>query len=127
MFDNVVGCRPIDMIYVDPAPLKEMVRARGLPRTEFITSTAMEEIAERLSTAEAAWEAGEFARLSKICRSIIGLSEEIGLESLAQVAGCIAGDVGRNDTNALAALVARLVRVGEASLSALWDLGHLRL
>jgi len=125
--ENIVGCRPVEMIFVDPAPLKELARARGLPRAEFIASTAMEEIAERLSAAEAAWDAGEFARLGKTSRMLVGLAEELGMETLASVAGHISVETQSADATALAALVARLTRVGEASLSALWDLGHLRL
>ena len=81
----------------------------------------------RLATAGAAWSSGEFTRLGKIARLLVGMSEQVGMMTLAKVASGVADAAGRGDDIALAAVVARLVRVGDASLSAIWDIGHLRI
>ncbi len=125
--DKVVACRPVELIFVDPTRLLQLARERGVPRAELIASLALEEIAERLSSAEAAWRAGEISRLAKVSRSLVGLSDEIGLSTMASVAGEVSSNADARDPHALAALVARLVRVGEHSLAAVGEIGHLRL
>ena len=124
--DNVVHFRPVEMIFVDPGQLVDLARDRGVPRAEFIASTALEEIAERLTVAEAAWRAGEFQRLAKIARSVVGMSKQMGMHSLADVARQLSAIAVTRDQAAAAALVARLVRVGEGSLTAFGDIAHLR-
>ena len=115
---NVVPFRPVEMIFVDAGHLVDLARDRGVPRAEFIANTALEEIAERLATAEAAWMADEFARLAKIARSLVGMSDQLGMKTLGHVAGELAVVAAGRDHAALAALVARLTRVGEGSLLA---------
>ena len=125
--ENVVLYRPVELIFVDAEHLATLSRERGRPRAEYIAHTAMEEIAERLTAAEAAWAAGEFARLGKIARSLVGMSRQLGMETLSKVAAMVAENAGSRDAAALAALVARMIRVGEGSLSAIWEVGHLRV
>ena len=122
---NVVPFRPVEMIFVDAGHLVDLARDRGVPRAEFIAHTALEEIAERLAAAEAAWMSGEFARLAKIARSLVGMSEQLGMKTLGHVAGELACVAAGRDHAALAALIARLVRVGEGSLSAFGDIALL--
>jgi len=123
---KVVHFRPVEMIFVDAEHLVDLARDRGGPRAEFIASAALEEIVERLTAVEAAWRAGEFQRLAKIARSVVGMSEQLGMQTVAVVAGHLARVAVANDHAAMAALVARLVRVGEGSLTAFGDLAHLR-
>ncbi|QMU58713.1 MAG: hypothetical protein GKR98_11240 [Boseongicola sp.] len=79
---DVIHMNPVELIFLDAAHLAELARDRGIVRAEHIANTAIEEIADRMTAVEAAWAAGEFARL---------------------------------------------LRVGQASLNAAWDIGHLRL
>ena len=125
--DNVIQFRPVELIFMDAAHLTELARERGTLQAEYIADTALEEIAERLTMAEAAWASGEFARLQKVARLLVGMSEQMGMETLAKVAAMVAEVAAGNDDIAIAALVRRLVHVGEGSLSAIWDIGHLRL
>lgn len=124
--DKVVHFRPVEMIYVDAGHLVGLARDRGAPRAELIAFSALEEIVERLTSVEAAWRSGEFRRLAKVARSIVGMSEQMGLQTVALVAGKVADVAETKDQAALAALVARLVRVGEGSLDAFGDLAHLQ-
>lgn len=123
---KVVRFRPVEMIFVDAEHLVGLSQDRGVPRAEFIAFAALEEIVERLTSVEAAWRAGEFHRLSKVARSIVGMSEQMGLQTVAQVAAMVATVAETRDHAALAALVARLVRVGEGSLDAFGELAHLQ-
>ena len=124
--DNIVRVRPVEMIFVDAGDLVDLARDKGLPRAEFIAFAALEEIVERLTAVEAAWRAGEFQRLAKVARSVVGMSEQLGMQTVAFVAARVAVAAETSDQAALAALVARLVRVGEGSLAAFGDLAHLQ-
>jgi DhnA family fructose-bisphosphate aldolase class Ia len=124
--DNIVYARPVEMIFVDAGHLVDLARDKGVPRAEFIAFAALEEIVERLTAVEAAWRAGEFQRLAKVARSVVGMSEQLGMQTVALVAARVAAVAETSDQAALAALVARLVRVGEGSLAAFGDLALLQ-
>lgn len=123
---NVVHFSPVEIIFVDAEHLVGLARDRGVPRAEFIAFAALEEIVERLTSVETAWRASEFQRLAKVARSVVGMSEQMGLQTVVQVATMVADVAETRDHAALAALVARLVRVGECSLDAFGDLAHLQ-
>ncbi|MGI9394230.1 MAG: hypothetical protein ACR2OY_06250 [Boseongicola sp.] len=125
--DNVIQFRPVELIFMDAAHLTELAKDRGSLQAEYIADTALEEIAERLTTAEAAWASGEFSRLQKIARLLVGMSEQMGMETLSKVAAMVSEAAASSDDVAVAALVRRLIHVGEGSLSAIWDIGHLRI
>ena len=124
---NIIKFTPVELIFVDAAYLSEVAAERGLPRAENIAHNAIEDIAERLASAEAAWSAGEFARLSKVGKSLATVCEQIGMETFARAARQLAEAATGPDDIAIAATVARTLRVGEASLTAIWDIRHLRL
>jgi hypothetical protein len=50
------------------------------------------------------------------------LADKIGMVTLARVAQDVGLCAGRSDAAALAATLARLTRIGDRSLSAVWDL-----
>jgi hypothetical protein len=79
-----------------------------------------------LNAPVAAWRVGEFHRLAKIARSVVGMSGQLGMQTAAEVAGKVAVIVGVSDHAAMAALVVQLVRVGERSLAAFGDIAHLK-
>jgi hypothetical protein len=60
--------------------------------------------------------------LRKSVKSLIAIAEQIGMCKLARVAGDVGTAVDQADMVAVAATLSRLMRVGEASLTAVWDL-----
>lgn len=86
-----------------------------------VPEDAVEEMVVYLAAVEAAWSAGEFARLETSLEAIARLTDRIGLKDVASVAGQATELVARQDQVALAAVVSRLVRVGEASLATLLE------
>ena len=93
----------------------------GVDGANHAASASVEEIVERLCSAEAAWQTGEFARLAEASRALVGIASDVGMETLSKVARDVATIADRDDQVALAALVARQSRVGEASLAAIWN------
>ncbi len=65
--------------------------------------------------------------MRKSARSLVAISEQIGMTLLAQVALDVTRCIDAGDRIALAATMARLLRIGERSLSEIWDLQDLSI
>jgi hypothetical protein len=85
---------------------------------------AVEEMVVCLAGIESAWAAGEFGRLRGMLGATIALAEKAGLPDVARVALHAKELTGRADDVAMAAVVSRLVRVGEVSLAQLLDIAY---
>lgn len=57
----------------------------------------------------------------------MAIAEQIGMTALARVAGDVAQTVDAGDTVATGATLSRLIRVGEKSLTVIWDQQDLSL
>ena len=80
-----------------------------------------------LSSLESAWAAGEFGRLESQAGKLASLSEDLGLDHCARLARQVIKLKAARDDVALAAVVARTVRVGEASLASVLEFAYLRI
>ncbi len=89
-----------------------------------IAEDAVEDMVVYLAGIEAAWAAGEFKRLATTLDAVATLSARIGLKDVASVAYQGTELVHGKDEVALAAVIARLVRVGEASLATLLEFSY---
>lgn len=118
---------PGEVVHLEMNQIVRLADQIGLEGADHAASASVEEIIERLCAAEAAWQTGEFARLAEVSRALVGIASEVGMETLAFVARSVVVMSSGNDPAALAALVARQSRVGEASLAAIWNLGTQRL
>lgn len=87
-----------------------------------VVRRAMEELALRLSHAERLYRQNDLPELRKGARSLVAIAEQIGMQKLAGVAGDVICSIDQCDEVALASTLARLLRVGERSLTAIWDL-----
>jgi hypothetical protein len=81
----------------------------------------MEELALRISHCDRLYRTSDWLELRKNSRSLIAIAEQVGLQKLAAVAHDVMQSVDQNDEVAIAATLTRLVRVGERSLTAIWD------
>ena len=94
----------------------------GAVGAEDVLRRAMEELALRLSHSERLYQQGDKDELRKSTQSLIAIAEQIGMGKLARVAGDVIVAVDAGDMVAVSATLARLMRVAEASLTAVWDL-----
>lgn len=111
----------------DPDRLEDLYDQLGEDGAENVVCRALEELAVRLSHSDRCYRDGRFIDLRKSARSLIAISDQIGLQTLSHVATDVTKCVDTGDTNALAATLARLLRVGERSLSEVWDLQDLSI
>ena len=124
---NVTELMPSEVVCLATDQIVRLADQIGVEGADYAASASVEEIVERLCTAEAAWQTGEFARLAEASRALVGIASDVGMETLSRVARDVSVMATRRDPVALAALVARQSRVGEASLAAIWNLGSQRL
>lgn len=94
----------------------------GAVGAEDVLRRAMEELALRLSHSERLYQQGDMTELCKSAHSLIAIAEQIGMAKLAHVALDVCACADAKDFVAVAATLSRLMRVGEASLTAVWDL-----
>lgn len=114
--------RPEASVSVDRERLDQLYVQLGTSGADGVVSRAMEELAVRLARVEKCHRAGDFDELQRAARSMIAISDQIGMTTFATVAKDVSELSLTDDGTALAATVERLTRIGENSLLAIWDL-----
>ena len=100
----------IDEIYSEFAP----------QRAQTIINGALDEFAIRLSVLECAGKQNKRAAIRKAVDALMSIWQQIGLGSLTDAAHNVRALTASSDDPALAAAVARLVRLGDMCLVSLW-------
>ncbi|MGB0439727.1 MAG: hypothetical protein ACPGFC_06435 [Paracoccaceae bacterium] len=93
----------------------------GTDVAEDVICRALEELVVRLSMIERAFGQRDRPTLRKHARALASVARQIGMVGLTSVAGDVTRCLDDGDDTALAAIIMRLIRVGEASLTAIWD------
>tara|TARA_R110002012_G_scaffold61104_2_gene160292 strand:+ start:465 stop:926 length:462 start_codon:yes stop_codon:yes gene_type:complete len=110
-----------EVIGIDSDRLTDLYVELGEAAAEDVICRAMEELAVRLSHAERMYRESDIVSLRKSARSTAAIADQIGLHLLARVARDVTTAIDRADMIALAATLARLLRIGDRSLTAIWD------
>lgn len=110
---------------LDQDQLSALYLQLGQSGAEDVVCRAIEELAVRLSHCERLWRQQDDPGLRKCARSLIAIAEQIGMNTLARVAGDVTSAADTGDRAATAATLFRLIRIGERSLTAVWDLQDL--
>ena len=108
-------------VQVDVRRLGEIVNELGESAAQTIICAAMEQLAAALAGAREAAMAGDMARLAERAELLSRLAWQVGLTSLAGVAIDVVACAERRDATGLAATLARLMRIGNRSLTEIWD------
>lgn len=93
-----------------------MYRDLGTVQAEEVVTRALGELALTMSGLAAQVRAHELQDLSRQLRRLQRMSEQLGMLSLAQVAGDLRHCLDQADATAFSAVWARLMRVAERSL-----------
>jgi hypothetical protein len=120
--DHVLKIRLNESVRVDHDRLGALYAELGEMAAEDVVCRAIEELALRLSHCSRLHRAEQWEDLRKCARSLIAISEQIGMLVLARVAQDVIETLDARDIPAVAATLARLMRIGEQSLTAIWDL-----
>ncbi|OWU85799.1 hypothetical protein ATO6_02500 [Oceanicola sp. 22II-s10i] len=122
MAEQVAVLERREKVRLDTDRLVALVRELGAVEAEDMVSRSMEELAVRLSFTERQFRHGKRIEMRKSARALVGIADQIGMNAVARVAGDVIACADRGDETALAAVLARLMRIGEGSLTAIWDL-----
>lgn len=116
----VVQLRPVDALSIDQGRLRALRAEYGPMGAADLLARAADEIAERMAALAALEEGGCGARIAREARGIARIGAETGLLTIVAAAAAVADCALRDDPPACAATRARLVRVVDRALPALW-------
>ncbi|MDQ2089634.1 hypothetical protein [Marimonas arenosa] len=116
-----------EAVRLDAEKLEALYRQLGDVSAEDIVCRAMEELAVKLAQVERHYREGRAGEMRKTARMIVAIAEQIGMQMLARVAGDAVRCLDHRDEIALAAVLARLIRTGERSLTEVWELQDLSI
>ncbi|MEM1234204.1 MAG: hypothetical protein AAGH70_08755 [Pseudomonadota bacterium] len=120
--ENVIVLAHDEVVRMDGRAVAALQGQLGEAGAEGVVNRAMEEMANRLSLIERCYFQGETDALWKATKGLIGIAEQIGLETLAGAARALADCAKGDDAVALSAVLNRLIRLGDRSLTAVWDM-----
>lgn len=109
-------------VRLDPDRLVALYSDLGEAGAEQVICRAMEELAGRLTEIQRFADDGDIAAMTRSARLLVKVAEQVGMLTFARVAGDLLRATAAGDRAAGAATLARLVRIGDRSLSAVWDL-----
>lgn len=125
--EELLLIRPTEIVRVDSDKLGRLYMDMGDVAAEEVVCRAMEELALRLAHCDRLYRADNMDDLRKSSRSLIAIADQIGMSKLARVAGNVTECIDEQNHVALAATLGRLMRIGEGSLTAIWDLQDLTI
>ena len=111
-----------EAVLLDPDRLDGLYAQLGTAGAEDIICRAMEELAIRMAQCERMYRQEKWKDLRKLARSLVAISDQIGMTLLSRVASDVTRAVDGRDVVAIAATLSRLLRIGEKSLTQIWDL-----
>lgn len=111
-----------ERVSVDQDQLSGLYATLGDIAADDIVCRAMEELALRLAHCDRLFRNDDLVELRKSSRSLIAIADQIGMVKLSRVANDVTQCIDDGDMIATSATLARLMRIGESSLTAIWDL-----
>lgn len=120
-YEDVVILQPAEPVSLDAQVNQRLAKVFASAGGAAQADELFENFVVCLSSVESAWSAAEFERLANQSEMLVGYSSELGLTQCAKAAAAIPRLIGAKDDVALAAVVARAVRLGEVSLTSVLE------
>ena len=112
-------------VRLDRDQLEVLYQSLGPVGADKVVNHALEELAATLARASRHYREGRIEDLRAAMKVLIAVARQVGMTLLARVARDVL-DLSRTyDAAAFGATMARLERIGESSLNAVWDLQDL--
>lgn len=118
----IIGLSPKERLWQDEEAIATIYRNLGSKTAEQVISRAIAELAVAMAGITAQVRLADLSDLARHLRRLQSLAENLGLISLAQVAGDTRNCLELRDDTAFSAVFARLTRVAEQSLALRHDL-----
>lgn len=114
-----------ESVRLDRSQLEVLYQSLGPLGADKVVNHALEEIAVALSRMGKEYREGRLQDLRLSVRSLIAVAQQVGMTTLARVGRDVLELSSSHDAPAFGAAMARLERIGETSLVAVWDLQDL--
>lgn len=114
-----------EAVRVDAKRVGDIVRELGETAAQNVIGVALEQLAGALTATDEAYRGGDQVTAATHAEQLSRLAWQIGLLSFASVAMDFGACVERRDKVAMMAVHARLMRVGNRSLTVIWDRSNL--
>ncbi len=114
-----------EAIQLQSDQLASLYSQLGEEEADKVICKALEDIANQLSLIERCYYTDEREALSKAAQGLVGVIDSMGMPIMADVAQSVAHLANQKDDPALTAVLARLVRLGDRSLTAIWEVQDL--
>lgn len=111
-----------EWVRLDPQRIAGLFSELGPAGAERLIGAAIEDLAVQLAQLRALAPAGPGPAADAWARALSDLAGQVGLSGLSRVARDVADCAARADPAAFGATLARLLRIGDRSLVAVWDL-----
>ncbi|MCL4187843.1 MAG: hypothetical protein KJZ85_09555 [Rhodobacteraceae bacterium] len=119
---EIAVLRHDEVVRLDPERVMSLYAELGEREAEHVVERAMQEMALRLGAMERDWRRRDLAGLGRDARTVARLSHQVGMATMGRVAADVAAAAAAMDVTACAATFARLRRIGDRSLAAVWDI-----
>lgn len=119
--ENVSVLMHDEIVDLDMDQLGVLYAELGESNADAVVCRALEELANRLSLIERSYYQSDLQALAKAARGLVGIADQIGMKKLSGIARTVSDLSKVGDVPALAATLARLVRMGDRSLAAIWE------
>ncbi len=116
-----------ESVRLDRSQLEILYRSLGPVGADKVVGDALEELAVTLARASKQYGAGDIEALRASVRALIAVAQQVGMTLLARVGRDVLDLSNTFDAAAFGATMARLERIGESSLVAVWDLQDLSI
>lgn len=120
---QVTALSVVEPVRVDARRVSDIVNELGETAAQNVIGLALEQLAGALVEIDTAIERGDFASTVLHADRLSRLAWQVGLTSLSGVAVDLGACAEQRDQPSLAAVRARLMRVGNQSLTQIWDGG----
>ena len=122
MVQTVTSIQLIESVSINSDRLESLYSGKDFCNAENTICRALERLSSHLHQCEHHFQAENLDALGKAARSIVPIADQLGMERFSRVATSVAQTVQSGDAVAMAACMGRLLRIGEGSLMAIWDL-----
>lgn len=118
---HVLNIRLCEQVSIEQDRLSALFVELGESGAEDVVCRAMEELVSRMSSCGDLHAFERWDELRKCVRSMIAIADQIGMTVLARVCSDVIDTIDQQDRPATAATLARVLRLGEQSFNAIWD------
>ncbi|MER5171815.1 hypothetical protein [Thioclava sp. GXIMD2076] len=119
---NVMKLRCNESVRIEQARIVALYAQLGQQAAERLMASAIEDLAMHMVAIDAAVQKNELDAFDEAVTALIPLARQVGMTKLEQVTRDLRDCMRRKDMVATRAVLSRLMRIGDRSLSEVWDL-----